>query len=257
MRMYRKWAGFYDLFYETRKRDILFLLKMVRKYGGPVLECACGTGRVAIPLAKAGFEVHGIDTSEEMLARLEKKRKALPSRVRKRITYENKDMRNFALQRRFGTCIIAFTAFYHLESDSEMRKFLKCVRRHLGGKGILIIDVFDFDPQEPQGIFRLEAEVKDPEGRKIGKYGKTVFGKRQVNDMWLKIVVDDHGRKKVITEKSRLHYLLHDQMWRMLEKEGFRIIKIYGNYDYEPYYHDRQNERMIFVAEKVSGFRKV
>lgn len=253
MRMYSEWAGFYDLFYEVQRRnaDIPFLLKLVRESGGPVLECACGTGRVMLQLAKAGFRVHGIDASRKMLAILEKKLDSLPAGARKLVTYERKDIRDFEIGRKFRTCIIAFTSLYHLESDAEIRKFLKCVRGHLAGRGVLVIDVFDFDPQTPQGVFRLEAEVKDWKGRKIGKYGKTVHGRKQVNDVWFKIVVEDGGKKMVITEKFKLHYLLHDQMWKMLETAGFKVIKVYGNYNSEPYYHDRQNERMIFVARKV------
>jgi ubiquinone/menaquinone biosynthesis C-methylase UbiE len=252
MKMYKDWAEFYDLFYEVQRKDadIPFLLKLVRESGGPVLECACGTGRVMLQLAKAGFEVHGIDISGEMLAILEKKLGSLPGGARKLVSYEKKDIRDFEIGRKFRTCIIAFTSLYHLESDAEMRKFLKCVRRHLVIGGVLIIDVFDFDPQTPQGVFRLEAEVNDRKGRKMSKYGKTVHGRNQVNDVWFKIVVEDGGRKRVIMEKFKLHYLLHDQMWKMLETAGFKVMKVYGNYNSEPYYHDRQNERMIFVARK-------
>jgi len=253
MRMYKEWAEFYDLLYgsQGQNRDIPFLTGMVMKYGGPVLECACGTGRVTIPIAKEGFEIYGIDTSEEMLAVLRKKLSGLPEGTRKRIDYAKRDMKDFDLGRKFRTCIIPFTSLYHLETDEEMRKFFRCVNKHLETNGTFIVDVFDFNPETPQGKFKLETEAKDPKGRVIKKYGKTVFGKKQTNDCWFKIVIENKGKKREITRKFKLHYLLYDQMWKMLEDSGFRVLEVYGNYDSEPYNTEKLNEKMIFVAEKI------
>jgi ubiquinone/menaquinone biosynthesis C-methylase UbiE len=62
---------FYDLRIEGDYRpisgDVPFYLRQARKTGGPILELACGTGRIAIPLARAGFEVVGLDKSRAML----------------------------------------------------------------------------------------------------------------------------------------------------------------------------------------------
>jgi len=58
---------FYDWSYMDREEDIPFYVRMARECGSPVLEVACGTGRVLIPLAREGFEVVGIDFSEHML----------------------------------------------------------------------------------------------------------------------------------------------------------------------------------------------
>jgi len=253
MNMYREWAEFYDALYEGQgqSRDIPFLVNLVKKYGGPVLECACGTGRVMIPIAKAGFEIHGIDTSDDMLRVLEKKLSMLPEKVRRKITYEKKDMRNFDIGKKFKTCIIAFSSLYHLKSDNEIRQFLHCVRRNLEGNGTLIIDVFDFNPRLEQGKFILQVRTKDQKGRTISKYAKTVFGRSQVNDCWFRIAVEEKGKRKVIHRKFKLHYLLYDQMWKLLESEKFRVLKVYGNYNSEPYSTRKQNEKMIFVAKKI------
>ena len=253
MKMYRDWAEFYDVIYtaQGQSTDIPFLLKLVREYGGPVLECACGTGRTMIPIAETGLEIHGMDTSNEMLAILEKKLSDIPKNVRNMISYEKKDMRDFDLKRKFKTCVIPFTSLYHLQNDSEIRSFFRCVNRHLKKNGVFIIDVFDFNPETPQGKFTLQATTKDPEGRTISKYVKTVFGKNQINDCTFRIVIEENGKKREITKTFKLHYLLHDQMWKLLGKEGFKVVRVYGNYDFEPYIQDRQNEKMIFVSENI------
>ena len=62
-----KWADRYDWLYSWRQADIRFYIEEAQKSGGPILELGCGTGRISIPIAKAGIEVVGIDISKPML----------------------------------------------------------------------------------------------------------------------------------------------------------------------------------------------
>src|SRR6187401_1868218 len=64
---YVDFAEYYDCDHAVTE-DVPFYLQLARQCGSPVLELACGTGRVLIPLARAGFELHGIDISANMLA---------------------------------------------------------------------------------------------------------------------------------------------------------------------------------------------
>jgi SAM-dependent methyltransferase len=253
MKMYRDWADIYDALYtaQGQSKDLPLLTSLVREYGGPVLECACGTGRVMIPLAKAGFKVHGIDTSKEMLAVLDKKLRKLPDSVRKRITFERKDMRTFVSPRKFRTCVIAFNSLYHLQNDADIMKFFRRVGAHLKANGVFIIDIFEADPNYVQGRFVLQTETSDGKGRTMRKYGKTVFGNNQVNDGWFRIVIEGRGKRRMINKKFKLRYLTHDQAWKMLDAAGFKVMRVYANYESEPYDMGRQNEKMIFVARKT------
>lgn len=67
MSEYTPYARYYDLAHDTQK-DVSFYLNYAKQSGGPVLELACGTGRLVVPLAKAGYMVHGVDLSEQMLS---------------------------------------------------------------------------------------------------------------------------------------------------------------------------------------------
>ena len=69
--MYEHIARFYDLSHDRLVDDIPFLLRQAAEAGGPVLEIGCGSGRLLVPLIRAGFDVTGIDSSPEMLARAE------------------------------------------------------------------------------------------------------------------------------------------------------------------------------------------
>lgn len=96
---HRPSAGLYDLDERpVTTDDVPFYVKWAKS---PVLELGCGTGRVLIPLAQEGFEVHGLDLSREMLLELEKK---LPADSRVQLYHA--DMCEFDLRRNFPFVII-------------------------------------------------------------------------------------------------------------------------------------------------------
>ena len=70
---YDSYSVYYDLLWGNEQVDVPFYLAMAKETGGPVCELACGTGRVLLPLARAGFEVTGIDVSQAMLDKLQAK----------------------------------------------------------------------------------------------------------------------------------------------------------------------------------------
>lgn len=136
-------AELYDVIAHGVEGDLEFYLEAARKAGPPVLEAGCGTGRVVIPLARAGLEVHGLDCAADMLQVAAKKAAALAGHVRARITLVEGDMRAFDLGRRFAVILAPFRAFQHLLEVEDQKRALVCFRRHLAPGGRLILDLFD------------------------------------------------------------------------------------------------------------------
>jgi ubiquinone/menaquinone biosynthesis C-methylase UbiE len=91
--------------------DVSFLCERFRNIQGPILELACGSGRVAIPLAEAGYEVHGLDASSAMLSIAEAKRRDLPNIAASRLFLTEGDMREFAFAIQFGELLWAWVCF--------------------------------------------------------------------------------------------------------------------------------------------------
>ncbi len=114
-----------------------FYLEEARRSGGPVLELACGTGRLTLPLAREGHAVVGLDASPQMLAAA--RRKAAERRLA--LSFVLGDMRAFDLGRRFGLVIISCNSLAHLIGTEEVLACLGAVRRHLSPGGILAFDV--------------------------------------------------------------------------------------------------------------------
>ena len=123
--------------------EIDFWIARARESGGPVLELACGTGRVSWPIARAGIDIVGIDLAPAMLAEAERKRAAENPDVTARVRFIRADMSAFELKQQFALAIIPFRAFQALLSADQQRAALGCVRRHLKPGGRLIMDIFD------------------------------------------------------------------------------------------------------------------
>ncbi len=114
-----------------------FYREEARRAGGAVLDLACGTGRLTLPLARDGHEVLGLDASPRMLAAARRK----AERAGLRPTFLHGDMCDFELGRRFALVIIPCNSLAHLAGTEEVLACLGAIRRHLLPGGTLAFDV--------------------------------------------------------------------------------------------------------------------
>jgi ubiquinone/menaquinone biosynthesis C-methylase UbiE len=135
-------AKFYDYENETFVKDIPFYTSYAEKCRGEVLELACGTGRILIPIAQEGIKITGLDASHEMLNIARKKIEGLDEKSKRNIELIHGDMKQFNLDKTFSLIIIAFRSFQCLVRKEEQESCLKLVHQHLDDKGTLILDLF-------------------------------------------------------------------------------------------------------------------
>lgn len=136
-------AATYDTRTETPPGEIDFYVDHAHASGGPVLEIACGTGRISWPIARAGVPVVGLDLAQAMLEQAERKGEREATEVRKNARFVRGDMTHFDLGEQFALAIIPFRAFLMLLTSDQQRSALRCIHAHLRPGGKLIIDVFD------------------------------------------------------------------------------------------------------------------
>ena len=130
-----------------------FYREEARRTGGPVLELACGTGRLTVPLAQDGHEVVGLDASPAMLARARQKAAEAGATA----AFVSGDMRAFDLGRRFGFVLVSCNSLGHMTEPEDLQACLAAVRRHLAPGGVLAFDVVLPDPRNlipPEGGVR-------------------------------------------------------------------------------------------------------
>ncbi len=135
----------YDAIYADRD-DIGFWQALAADANGPVLELGCGTGRVLLPLARAGLEITGLDFSAAMLARCRARLGAEPPEVRGRVRLVEADMTSFDLGRRFAAITCPFGGFQQLRTVEQQLACLDRCREHLLPGGTLVLDLPNPDP---------------------------------------------------------------------------------------------------------------
>jgi SAM-dependent methyltransferase len=124
----------YDAEYGGIDDAARFFLALAEGAGRRVLDLGCGTGRLAIPLARAGKEVTALDRSRAMLAYADRKAAALGVR------WVEGDFRSFDLGGRFDLILACGHAFQALLTETDQRMSLRCARRHLAAGGRLAFD---------------------------------------------------------------------------------------------------------------------
>lgn len=244
-------AKYYDLEHEDFQEDIEFYKNFATATNLPVLELACGTGRILVPLAKAGFTVTGIDNSAEML---DIARGKIGRGLEDRIRLEQADMQSFRLEDRFGLAIIALDGFMHLDSLEAQAQTLHCIARHLIPGGTVIVDLDNpvaLDGRGEEGVLLLHWVKVDPtNGHRIAKlFSSTGDSARQARQITLFYDdVDGMGCLKRTVSSFDLRYLFRYEMQLLLESCGFSLDQVYGSYDLDDY--ESASERMIFVASR-------
>jgi SAM-dependent methyltransferase len=130
-----RFAGIYDDWYADVDDATVATLRELAQ-GGRALELGIGTGRVALPLQQSGLEVHGIDASEAMVARL----RAKPGGESIPVTLGN--FADVAVEGRFSLIYVLVNTFFVLLTQDEQVRCFENVARHLTPEGVFLIEVF-------------------------------------------------------------------------------------------------------------------
>jgi SAM-dependent methyltransferase len=251
-------GAIHDAIYGERDDDAFWLAMAAAAVDGHVLELGCGTGRVLIPLARAGYDVTGLDLAPHMIAHCRAKLQAESPHVRDRVRLLVADMTSFDLGRRFALITIPFAGFQHLRTVEQQLACLEHCRTHLLSHGSLVLDLPNPDPAPPshasqEGPTEGEATaqtVERTDGRRLRWWASVVAYDRllQCNEYELtyEIIAADGGRRR-ITETFPLRYVFRYELEHLLVRAGFRVVALYGEYDRSPFADG--SPAMIAVAE--------
>ena len=254
-------AAVYDALYADVD-DVAFWRAMAASArDSPLLELGCGTGRVLLPLARAGYEITGLDLSEHMLEYCRTRLEAEATETRERVRLHAADMASFELGQRFGAIFCAFNSFHHLRTVEQQLACLERCHAHLLPHGILVLDLFNPDPApaEGNGDEPTDAEasalvVEWGEGRRIRRWMSTCdYDRRlQCNECEMTYeIIDADGTTRRLTETFPLRIVYRYELEHLLARCGFRVAALYGGYDRSPFAEDSLG--MIVVAEPVRG----
>lgn len=207
-----------------------FYLRQVSRYGEPVLVLACGSGRLTIPLARAGVQVTGMDLSGEMLSLA--CIKAAEAGVSVRLLPG--DMRSFSLGEQFKLILVPAQSLCHLHTLQELEDCFACVQRHLAPDGRFVIELFNSSvrmlAREPQRRYEV-GQYEDPrDGSRIVLTEQVRYdAASQINHLrWF-------FREEGIQEETMLSFEMRQffpqEIDALLGHNGFIIEHKYGSYD--------------------------
>lgn len=226
---------------DSSDTGIAFYAALAQETDGPVLEIACGTGRVSIPIAQLGFAVTGLDIVPGMLERARSKSIGLPTR------WIEGDARTFHLGEQFRLIFLTGNAFQAFLTNADQEALLQRVRAHLHDEGL-----FAFETRNPllpnsktrEGLF-VTLETHDEEedwpsfinanGYEV-RVSRTRVYDHVAQILHLTSYKRWHEGDKQHTKITRiaLRYTFPQELAALLHYNGFIIIRQYGDWNEEP-----------------------
>lgn len=234
---------------------IAFYTALAQETGGPVLEVACGTGRVSIPIARLGFQVTGLDIVPGMLELARSKSAGLTTR------WVEGDARAFDLGEQFRLVFLTGNAFQAFLTRSDQEALLARVLAHLHDDGL-----FAFETRNPRWANRERADQEAQPGSGRAQHSEGLFALLETRDEeedW-RTYTDSSGREVRVSKTQTydhvaqvLHWTTY-RRWRegdqeqtrttriavrftfpqelaaLLHYNGFAILRQYGDWNLEP-----------------------
>ena len=227
-----KVADIYD-FYVNVDFDIPFFLKETKDYKNEILELMCGTGRVSIPLLKAGRKMTCVDYSNGMLTSFKKK-----------ITdkdyfadFVEMDLAKLNLDKKFGLIILPFHSLSEILTTEKQQEALNCISDHLetGGTFILTLQNPETRLKQTDGKMRIIGVFSIDNERKIVLSYTNQFNEKDnlVSGYQFYEIYDSNN---IMIEKRYLEInfkpIQIEELKDMISKADMEIIEIYGDYSY-------------------------
>jgi SAM-dependent methyltransferase len=227
--------------------------EIAAEQGGPILELGCGTGRVAIPLARQGFKVTGVDISQAMLMRFRRALDLESQEVAQQITLIEQDVTRLDLGSHFNIAIFAFNSLLCITDFNTQRAALYAVANHLNARGKLVIDIVN-----PLKL-KIDGDLvpKPFFTRKDRNTGNTYTRFAMMGPFETDHKQQLYGWYDEITPEGVVKRRQYSLYWRpifrfeielMLREAGLEILQIEGGHRKEPY--TSQSPRMFIIAGK-------
>lgn len=251
-------AKYYDEAY-ANKEDLVdrdFYVELARKIGGPVLELACGTGRILIPIAREGIAIHGVDLSSAMLDVLRRNLQREPKDVKELVSLVQGDMRTFRSNREYRLVIIPFRPLQHMYTVEDQLAALTTAAFHLEDEGILAFDVFfprfeSISSGIGEETLELEWAMKSEPDKIVRRYlRKDAFDKINQNFTATFIFRTYQGGKVIEeeTEPLKMSYYTYPHLRALFLLAGLEIVEEYSSFDKAPL--DNSARQMIFLLKR-------
>lgn len=219
-------AAYYRMMFDGRSHDLPFYAELAAGAAGSVLELGVGTGRVALPLARAGAEVVGVDSAPAMLELLAEAAAAEPAAVRERLSWQRAEVPSLELARRFDVVLYPFNGLAHHHRPDEQAAVFEAVHRHLAPGGRFAFDVSVPDPALLTGASSSAPWFRHPRSGAVCRCDETSRYDPDRRVLTFESTIrpmEGDGEPEILTWSLR-QFAPHE-LPRMLAHHGFELVR--------------------------------
>lgn len=255
--MYDLLARYYDILHASLTADLEYILDVAEITGGPVLELGCGTGRITIPLARAGHQVTGVDNSAKMLLQAQKRLHTEPQEIQQRVELLEADIRDFSFfdkRRLYPLALLPYNTVLHFRAN-VVRFLLHNVSAHLQQNGRVYIDLtnpFAMARWSNDQELVLEKVFFDSDAdQTVRQFSQSRLDSSAqcLHTKWTFEVDADSesARSRTVVEFDYWYHFPH-QLELFLDQSGLILENLAGDYDGSPF--DEHSERLLMIARR-------
>jgi len=230
-------AEFWDLFRGDTStwEDRFFYLDVVRKYGQPVLDVGCGTGRILLDFMQQGFDIDGIDNSPDMLALLHQK----AGKLNLHPYVFQQEMTGFSLPRQYQTILVPSSSFQLLLAESQSPLAMKCFFDHLLPGGFLVMPFMTlWKPDDPLENEDTDEAIRPEDGATVRRWSYTRFDpatelehtidRYEIIKDGQVIQTEEHHQSPATRSYTQ------EQAINLYKQAGFKEILVFSGFTFEP-----------------------
>ena len=257
----RALARLYDLDLVEDPGDLDLYLALAQRTGGPILELAAGTGRIAVPLTVAGHDVSAVDLDPAMLERALARARVGARSGAGRLELIEADLIGLELPDAgmHRLAIIALNSLFLLATRDAQRQALRTMARHLAPGGLAVVDVWLPEPDDLarfDGRMMFEYERREPEtGHEVTKVASARFDPTTAVVDLTAIYEEGPAGGTTIRwiRRDALRLVGADELRAMAEDAGLVVDEVAGSYDLDPI--GPGSERAVLIARKPEAGR--
>ncbi len=243
-------APFYDIEHAPFDEDLDMYRNFAELCGGKILELACGSGRLLLPLASEGYTLTGVDTSAAMLELAQ--RGLAQAGIAGRCQLVQQDMCTLQLPEKFRLAMVALGSFGHIITRTQQQQALAAIRRHLSVGATFILDISNEDARYMEhlsGQMLHQGTWQQADGAYVTHFlSPASSNTRHLLELTHFYEVHRQGEAvRRTVSQTNLYLFERNEAELLLEQAGLRVKEVYGNYEFGPYEHD--SPRMIFITE--------
>jgi len=212
----------YDLIYKDKnyEKELDFIESSFPNKPKNILELGCGTGNYTKILLEKGYDVLGLDLSEEMLKIARKK---VPNG-----NFVQGDIKDFKLNEKYDACLALFSVLGYVTENKDLEKVFQNIKEHLNPEGFLIFDVWNGLAVLDQ---KPEKRVKEVENEKI-KISKFAVPELDLEkhtcDVNYKFIIKEkiNDTPYEVNEEHKVRFFFPQELKKYLEDSGFEVLKM-------------------------------